>query len=733
MFNLKLTNSSDPGLPAELDRSNTSDDNARPADPSSRLWQVERYLFFLRRKWWILALSLFIFCAIGMAYNRWYPQSYATTARLWMPQTIKVADAATYEDQSQAQGIGPTQAELLASDLLQNRAFDILRASGVPIPSNSEGKPVPAKLRVTQIARTSVLEIAARGPGALYVQSFLNASMDALIAYLSETYDQQSTITYSSLNAQIAVKEAELKTEQNKLTAYMRTNNVPVLEDSAKAASARLSEMLAEYSRTSLQYRLLKAACSDSSDSFKFIGVSDIGAPTGLGSNLVGPAPTGLGIPSSSYAEAQRRMTQLKLQRDSFSKYFRPDHPKMVKLNEEISQLEGLCKSLISQNHEQLLASMNLAKLKMTNIQESVKEWEEKVNDASERIADFERVKLEVDRMRSFYDHLVLLLQNVDVSRNLPRISINILDRASPAKPVKLPAKLVLGAAAFGGLFFGLVLIRAMEFFNDDVTSLDYLAVHFGERIVGHIPESPKSCKKEILSNMEMDDPGDLFAESYRSIRSNLLFGKRGAATPRVLLVTSSAPKEGKSTVALNVACTLASGGSRVVLIDADLRLGHLHETLGMKREPGLTDLLQHPEDLDRILQTNCRPNLSFVSRGWAVSRPGDLFVGPAVELLFERLRQKFDFIVIDSVPILAADDTLSLAARTDGVIFVVRDSFTSAAAAKQALRALYARQVTVLGLVFNRVARERAFSYYYPEYYGQGRTLDLKGAAVSR
>src|SRR6185436_175489 len=112
-------------------------------------------------------------------------------------------------------------------------------------------------------------------------------------------------------------------------------------------------------------------------------------------------------------------------------------------------------------------------------------------------------------------------------------------------------------------------------------------------------------------------------AEAYRGIRSALLSAPNPNERPKVILITSAVPDEGKSTIAANLARTLALGGSRVLLVDADLRKGHLHELLGKQREPGLAELLLQTDSLENAVQTNSLPNLSFISRGGRVSHPG--------------------------------------------------------------------------------------------------------------
>jgi len=274
----------------------------------------------------------------------------------------------------------------------------------------------------------------------------------------------------------------------------------------------------------------------------------------------------------------------------------------------------------------------------------------------------------------------------------------------------------------------GLGIVFFIAWRDDRFTSLSEVSERFGDVIVGQVPQLPRPRGQKGTPLLQIEDDRQMYAESYRNLRSALLFMPVSPERAKVILVTSAMPHEGKSTIASNLARTLALGGSRVVLIDADLRRGHLHELLGMKREPGLTDLLQHPEDLDKIIQSNCTPNLSFISRGWTVSRPGDLFVGPELGLLLARLRQQFDFVVIDTSPVFASDDVTTLAPRVDGTLFVVRSGVSRSSAVTEALDVLSRRQVKLLGIVVNGAhTNSRSYHYYKNEEYYQPLTDNVK------
>jgi capsular exopolysaccharide synthesis family protein len=187
--------------------------------------------------------------------------------------------------------------------------------------------------------------------------------------------------------------------------------------------------------------------------------------------------------------------------------------------------------------------------------------------------------------------------------------------------------------------------------------------------------------------------------------------------------VTSALPGEGKSTVAANLARTLAMGGSKVLLVDGDLRRGVLHELVGLQREPGLADLLRQPGDLDRVVQTNCQPNFSFIAAGTHLPNPGDALLRAPLDRLMAQWREQFDFIVFDSSPVLAADDAANLAPKVDGTLFVVRNRRSRSRQVREALDLLCQRQARILGIIYNGADTSSGSYYYYKnaEYYNTG------------
>ena len=176
------------------------------------------------------------------------------------------------------------------------------------------------------------------------------------------------------------------------------------------------------------------------------------------------------------------------------------------------------------------------------------------------------------------YDRLTALLQNVDISRNIDQDTLAILDPASPSKRSYTEAKSMIIHSTIIGLGLGLGIICLMAVRDDRFSSVVEVTERFGDSVVGQVPEIPEFSKAEPLALLEGNDDRHMYAESYRNLRSALLYLAVDGQRPKVVLITSAVPNEGKSTIATNLARALALGGSKVLLVDADLRKGCIHE-----------------------------------------------------------------------------------------------------------------------------------------------------------
>ncbi len=424
--------------------------------------------------------------------------------------------------------------------------------------------------------------------------------------------------------------------------------------------------------------------------------------------------------PYPASQDAFQQIETLKLEREKLIKNLRPDHPKIVKLDEQITNEQHLVDFYKRQNEQDINNARKALHIRIAGVQQQIDEWEIKVNSDSLRIARDENLKDNIKHTQELLDRLKSMMDNLDISDNINQDNLTVLQSAAPATRSYGKLKSNLSSASFGGLALGLGIVFLLAIRDDRFASVVEVTERISDNVVGQVPEVRRLRPTESLALLGHDDDRHMYVESYRALRSALLYLAVDGVRPKLILITSAVPNEGKSTIASNLSRAMALGGSRVLLIDADLRKGRLHDAFQLQSKPGLADLLLQPGDPGKYIQTTSMPNLWFMARGSGQRNPGDLFLSNAFDQILSALREQFDYVIIDSSPVFAADDATTLAPKVDGALFVVRSRFSRSSIVKEALELLYQRQATVLGLILNRTnASDRSYHYYkYSEYH---------------
>jgi capsular exopolysaccharide synthesis family protein len=685
-----------------------------PVSPQKK-FHLRKFLLAVRKFWWIVVLTLFL-SATGAALNFYLtPPVFVSYAKMWQTQKLQLPEAGFTEDTEKFFG---TFKDVLKSDDVRQNAIRLLQNSATnDIIYDRNGNVIDVGINVYEQPGSSVFVLEAESSNPAFTPLYLDAVMTAYREYMRTVRKDVSGDTLASISEQVQRLERDLKTDQDALTEFEQTNNFEVLQRQNEIAASYLAKLQTDLNDYQLQTRLL-AAVSLEKDAALPGGTNILASPLFESMRNTG----GGASPADQSQTAYQDIELLKLQRDRLSKYLRPAHPKIIALDKQIERSQKLIDLYREGNQQQIETARQALKIRMDNVQESIVEYENKVSSASKLIAEADSLKVNVSRNQALYDRLVELLQNVDISRNIDQETLAVLAHATPARRSYAEAKGNLTKAIFLGLAGGLGIIFLLSLRDDRLLSLVEVSEKISDNILGQVPEMRQLKGGEPLALLEDNDQRHMLAESYRSLRSALMYLALSGNQPKVMLVTSAVPNEGKSTVAANLARTLAMGGAKVLLIDADLRRGQLHKVMGLKSQPGLTNLLSTlgEPDLAPFIQTNSMANLSFMSRGAGVPNPGDLLILPAFDQVLVRLREQFDNIIIDTCPVMAADDAATLAPRVDGTLFVVRSHFSRARIVRQAMELLYQRHAKLLGVVLNRAdSSGESYNYYkYEEYY---------------
>lgn len=330
------------------------------------------------------------------------------------------------------------------------------------------------------------------------------------------------------------------------------------------------------------------------------------------------------------------------------------------------------------------------------------------------------------------FPDVVSEVERPEGSRRASPIKVSLVEPAStstsPTSPVPT-RNLALGVVLGLLLGFGLAIVRHL--LDTTVRTDDDIEEITDEPVIGAVHFDPRASKEPLIVE---SDPSSPRSEAFRAVRTNLMFVD-AANHPKTILLTSSIPGEGKSTTIANLALTLANSGSSVCLIEGDLRRPRLLDYLGLEGSAGLTDVLIERADLDDVLQPYGADRLEVMGAGAIPPNPSELLASEAMSLVLARLAVRFDYVLIDTPPVLPVTDAVVLSTKVDGVIVLVGTTIVRKEQLGATLEALGAVNNTLLGLVLNRVGHKSAggygagyYGYYDPETHPTSRSARRKG-----
>jgi succinoglycan biosynthesis transport protein ExoP len=336
-------------------------------------------------------------------------------------------------------------------------------------------------------------------------------------------------------------------------------------------------------------------------------------------------------------------------------------------------------------------------------------------------LVQFTELQREYEQDRTLYEGLEQRLETAKVESGLGATEVDTIDKALPPVNPTLRSKVsIIATSTVLFLLGGIVITFILESLDNKLDNIQEIEGMMQLPSLAIVPKAKRSSAEQSanLSPAQRNinvlaQPKSQFAEAFRSLRTSLLLSSAGGP-PKLILFTSATPSEGKTTAACNLACVLSQGDARVLLLDADLRRPNVHHRFGLTGKLGLTTVLAGTstleESLQRIPET---PNLDILPSGPVPPFPYEMLSSDTMAALLKRLSEKYDYVVIDSPPILSVPDAAVLGTLTNAVVLVIRHRKSSKNVLRRARDLMLRAGAPVAGILLNAV------DINSPEYYG--------------
>ncbi len=388
-----------------------------------------------------------------------------------------------------------------------------------------------------------------------------------------------------------------------------------------------------------------------------------------------------------------------------------------------------------------------LAKQTEDSVRHRFQQQQDEANKLNGKAVELAVLSQEASSRKRLYEDLYTKLQEANISAGIKATNITVVDSAwaqpNPVRP-NLRTNMLFGL--FFGLIFGVVMAFTVESLDRSITTPNEVEEITGRSVVGTIPlfdEAEKSAPNRLFRSKDMQltppagnpniawmlsRPKSAVAEACRSLRTSVMLSRAGGG-PKVVLVASSVPGEGKTTITVNLAIAFAQHNKRVLVIEADMRRPTLKRVLGLHSETGLSNVLTGTADFDSaVVQGVAVPTLDMLLSGPTPPLPSEILDSTAFDDLLERMKSQYDFILIDSPPATMVTDAIPLGLKSDGIIWLTRAGVVTKPLVTRASEMISKFRLPLIGFVMNGVDIHSVdYQYSYYGYTGSNGYYDQK------
>ncbi len=436
--------------------------------------------------------------------------------------------------------------------------------------------------------------------------------------------------------------------------------------------------------------------------------------------------------------DLEEKLFLFMLEREDLLQSFGSDHPRVMAVDKRLNLLR---ERLGNMPLPEVTDSVDFIAVYLESLRQELKVGEEQLAEydglfeqerraakemAQHHIKD-ETYKAEIERTKQMFDAVVKRLEEISLVKDYGGISTQLLVPPSLGELVRPVAAIVIGLSGVLGLLAGFGLAYLVDMADKSFRSPQEIRKLLGLPVIGHIPviQGSKTSERDPDGKPRLSPvlasyhhPKSRSAEAYRAVRTALYFCTHGEGL-KVIQVTSPTPGDGKTTLAANLAVSMADSGKKVLLMEADFRRPRVHQYFSLDNTIGVSSAISgEAEILDAIQQTSVA-NLSAMPCGPKPNNPSDLLTSPRFKEVIDCVRDRYDYVIIDTPPMLAVTDSSVVAPRVDAVLLVMRLTKHAREGALRATEMLGALGARILGVVVNGIGKTSGYGYGYQRYSG--------------
>ena len=732
---------------------------AEQQNPILHYWHILR-----KRKWVVLATFVIVFAMSVIATlnaTRLYQAISKVAIFPENPNVLGFKDMENSAPDYEYEATLETQVAILRSDALALKVIEAMRLYQDPRftdvkkaapesalePSSMQPDPAQAAsllgafhggLNVQLIPSSRLIQVSYIHPNPQFATEITNTLVKTFIEENFKTKYNSATQTSEWLSRELADLQMKVQTAEEKLVRYQKDHSILGVDEKQNIVTAKLDELNKELTAAQTD-RIEKEAdykLAMSADPSSFTKDTTQGKDVG-----------GL------LDKLREKEAELETQYAQATTQFGSGYPKVSELSNQLKQVREAIEAEKAKMRDRLRNEYLAALQREDLLASAFNQQKQEANHLNESAIEYTVLKRDAETNRQLYQDLLQKLKEAGVSAGLRSSNIRVVDIArTPTVPITPNVQRNLVFGLFLGLSLGIGLALVLESFDTTVRNMDELNEISTLPALGTIPleltNSYASRKRLMTKSLDIEKTGlpalvtyerpkSEAAEAYRALRTSILLSSFGAP-PKVILVTSAMPQEGKTTISANSALVLAQRGSRVLLVDADLRRPGIEKLFGIRPHGGLSTLISGANKVeDVVLPLPEVPNLWILAAGPIPPQPAELLGSTVMKDHIAHWRNEFDHVIIDTPPCLSVTDAVLLSPEADRVILVARAGQTTKPALRRACDLLLQVNARVMGIVLNAFNIHSAHGYYYggrySNYYYHEESPEDKPAAASK